>query len=381
VNTRGPRRVAVVTGTRAEYGLLHTVMSAIRRHPRLELQVVATGMHLLETFGHTVDDIVADGWTVDARVRMQFGKDEPLDQSLGLARGIVALARFFHERSTQIVVVLGDRIEAMAAALAATTTGRILAHLHGGDVAPGDFDEGLRHAITKLAHLHFAATAQAARRIVRLGERRDLVHNVGAPGLDHLLETLRDPAQRQPLDPPSALVVQHPSGRPAERERRTMRAILRAVEDAGLKPIVIYPNTDRGHAGILTAIEAARKRPRNRSLRIERSVPRDEYLRLLAGARVLVGNSSSGIIEAASAGTPAVNVGDRQAGRQRSGRSVVDCGETFEAIRTAIAAALRRRPRFAGRTCYGDGHAGARVADLLARTPIDDELRRKRITY
>ena len=378
------RRVAVVTGTRAEYGVLRSTMTAIRRHPRLTLQLVVAGMHLLKKFGHTIDEIMADGWRIDARVPMQSGRDDSIDQAVGLSRGIAAMARYFQSAGTDVVVVLGDRIEATAGALAAVATGRICAHVHGGDVAPGDLDEGLRHAITKLAHIHLAATKQAARRIIRLGERPRFVHTVGAPGLDRLLEVVAGHRHCRPSAPgerAAALVLQHPSGRSAQRERRTMSAILRAVDDAALTPTVIYPNSDRGHTGIIEAIQAARRRDRSARLRVERSLARDEYLRLLADARVLVGNSSCGIIEAASAGTPAVNVGDRQKGRQRSGPSVIDCDETYESIRAAIETARRRRPRPGSLTAYGDGRAGWRIARVLATTPIDETVRRKQITY
>ncbi|MCH7705352.1 MAG: UDP-N-acetylglucosamine 2-epimerase, partial [Planctomycetes bacterium] len=153
-------------------------MEAINRHRRLELQLAVTGMHLLRGFGHTVNEIKRDGWRIDARVRMQRGNDDPLDQALGLSRGIAGLARFFDAARTDVVLVLGDRIEAMAAALAAVSTGRILGHIHGGDVAPGDFDDSMRHAISKLAHVHFAATRASARRLVRMGESPQRVHHV-----------------------------------------------------------------------------------------------------------------------------------------------------------------------------------------------------------
>ena len=380
MNAGRRRRVAVVTGTRAEYGLLRSALRAIDAHPRLRLQLVVAGMHLLKKFGRTVDEIAADGWQVDARVPMQAGRDDDLDQAVGLSRGLAGMARFFEEAATDVVVVLGDRVEAMAGALAGATTGCLVAHVHGGDVAPGDLDEGFRHAITKLAHLHLPATRQAAHRIIRLGERPEHVHVVGAPGLDRLLELLGSCGQRRHRKQPWALVLQHPTGRSPQRERRTMACILRAVTDSRLRPVVIYPNSDRGHTGIIAAIEAAIGRG-NGSLRVERSLARDDYLRLLADVRVLVGNSSSGIIEAASAGTPVVNIGDRQAGRQRSGRSVIDCGEMRDQIRSAIAEALKRRPRIGTRTCYGDGGAGQRIAEVLARAEIDRHLRRKQITY
>jgi UDP-hydrolysing UDP-N-acetyl-D-glucosamine 2-epimerase len=375
------RRIAVVTGTRAEYGLLKSTMQAIAADPRLKLQVVVTGMHLLRKFGHTVDEIVRDGWRIDARVAMQSGSDAPLDQATGLARGVAGLARFFRAARTDIVVVLGDRIEALAGALAAVTTGRLVAHIHGGDVASGDFDDALRHAITKLAHVHLAATRDAARRIVRMGEDPRSVHVVGAPGLDRLRELVAE--RRRPRASGAAgqaLVIYHAWGRPAAVEARTMDALLRAVAERGLRRLILYPNSDRGHRGVLQAL-ARHARRHARDVEVVRSLPRDAYLRALLAADVLVGNSSSGIIEAPLAGTPSVNVGQRQAGRQVGGRSVVQVGEPYAAVRAGLAAALRLRTHAGGRTVYGDGRAGARIARILARVPIGPGAARKLICY
>ncbi len=377
---RSIRRVAVVTGTRAEYGLLRSTMTAVARHPKLELQVVVTGMHLLRKFGHTIDEIVRDGWTVDARVRMQAGDDGPLDQAMGLSRGVGGLAAYFEQAGTDIVVVLGDRIEAMAGALAAITTGRLVAHVHGGDIAPGDFDDSLRHAVTKLAHVHLPATEAAGRRLIRMGEHPDRVHCVGAPGLDHLYELLgRRRGRKQRTG--RALVVQHACGRTPARERRTMKRILGAVAAAGLTPTLVYPNSDRGNSGIIEAIVAYRKRHKGASVHVVRSLPRDAYLEALIEADVLIGNSSSGLIEAATAGTPAVNIGPRQRGRQPSGTSVVNADETAESIRAALAKALRRRPIIGAPSAYGDGSTGKRIAVLLARVPGNPEFHHKVNAY
>jgi len=371
------RRIAVVTGTRAEYGLLCSPMEAIRRHPRLELQLIVTGMHLLKTCGTTVRDIERDGWHVDARVPMQRGHDDALDQAQGLARGVMGIAKFLDQARSDIVLVLGDRIEALAGALAAVTTGRYLAHVHGGDVAPGDIDDALRHAITKLAHIHLVASSDAARRVVRMGESPHRVHVVGAPGMDRLFELLRESPRTR--DRSRALIVQHAYGRRPEREYRTMRSLLQAVVGLRLAGTIIHPNTDRGHSGVTRAIhEFAAQRNGRAPLHIVHSMPRDDYLRTLIASAVLVGNSSSGIIEAAAAGVPAVNVGDRQSGRLRASRSVIDSGETTREIRQAIMAALALRPKTPRATPYGDGHAGERIADILARTLLTEELRRKR---
>lgn len=368
---RRKRHIIVVTGSRAEYGLLRSTMEALKKHRRLELRVVATGTHLLRKFGHTVDQIVRDGWRVDARIRMQAGDDGPLDQTVGLSRGVAGMGRFCEEVGADVMLVLGDRIEAMAGALAGVTTGRCVAHIHGGDIAPGDFDESLRHAITKLAHLHFPATQAARRRIIRLGERPEHVHCVGAPGLDRLIQLTkrrRVPRTRSRL----ALIVQHPCGRSAAHERRVMSTLLRAVAEAGLSRAIVYPNSDRGHTGIIEAIETHRAGAADGAVRVVRSLDRDAYLRLLMAADVLVGNSSSGIIEAGTAGTPTVNVGGRQRGRERSGRSVVDTDESPASIRQALLRALRKRPIMGKATVYGDGKAGGRIAQILADAPLDE---------
>lgn len=374
------RRVAVVTGTRAEYGLLRSVMSAIRARQELTLQIIATGMHLLRKFGHTVNTIERDGWRIDARIKMQRGTDDSLDQARGMSRGVAGIAEFLEHGRTDVIVVLGDRIEAMAGALAAVTTGRVLVHIHGGDLAPGDIDDSLRHAITKLAHIHLTATRSAAERLRRMGETAWRIHCVGAPGLDRLVGLIRShkPARARSGH---ALVLQHPCGRALAIERRVMEAALSAVSDAGLDRTIIYPNSDRGHTGIIAAIQAHRRRAANGAVQVVQSMDHDSYLRMLIEADVLVGNSSSGIIEAATAGTPVVNIGSRQAGRERSGPSVVDAAESLPSIRAALNRALRKRPIKGKSTVYGTGNAGAKIAELLAQTPLDDRLRRKRNAY
>jgi UDP-hydrolysing UDP-N-acetyl-D-glucosamine 2-epimerase len=212
---RHPCRVAVVTGSRAEYGLLRTAMRAIDAEPRLVLQTIVTGMHLLPGFGSTWKHVVADGFRVAARVPMQRGDDGPLDQVRGISRGVAGIAAALNRLKSDVVLVLGDRIEALAAALAANATGRRLAHVHGGDVAPGDRDDRYRHAISQLADLHLAASQDARRRLIGRGIRSADIVVVGAPGLDELRIRTRP---RTPGD--TALIVQHAYGRAADREAR-----------------------------------------------------------------------------------------------------------------------------------------------------------------
>ncbi|MBL8878803.1 MAG: UDP-N-acetylglucosamine 2-epimerase [Phycisphaerales bacterium] len=383
---------------------MQSTLRAIQAHRALHLDIIATGIHLLPEFGSTARLIRADGWRIAARVRMQRGDGSPLDQANGLGRGVSGIARTLNTLHSDIVLVVGDRIEALAGALAGVTTGRIVAHVHGGDVAAGDFDDAIRHAITKLSHVHLAATRASAARMIRMGEERRRVHVVGAPAMDELLALTREADARsaglREFAPdlganPFALVLHHATGRADDIERRVMGGILQTVARSGLFPWILYPNTDRGHRGVMAAIEEFRRSaPRLREAagragadlhgsrsvgRISRSLPRGEFLRALRDCAVLIGNSSAGMIEAPMMGTPTVNVGDRQRGRQRGGPCVIDCGESPAQVRAAISKAMRMRRR-PGRV-YGDGHTGPRIAAVLAGLRQDREFCRKLITY
>ncbi|HOB73479.1 MAG TPA: UDP-N-acetylglucosamine 2-epimerase [Phycisphaerae bacterium] len=377
------RRIAIVTGTRAEFGLLEPVLRAVTARPRLRAQLIVTGMHLLPKFGRTIDHIRKAGWRVDAAVPMQSGRDDARSEATALARGVAGIAQALDRLRSEIVVVLGDRIEAFAGACAAVTGRRVLAHIHGGDRGTGDIDDMLRNAITRLAHVHLVASRDAAERLRRMGEPPERIHKVGAPGLDDIRqfrEKFREKAAETsaPLERPYALVIQHPLGRSGRRESATMRAILAGVEAHGLRAAIIYPNSDPGHDGIIQVIQRWKNRP---GWRVFRSLPRGEYLRLASLAAVMVGNSSAGIIESASLGLNAVNIGPRQEGRLRCGPNVIDCGESSAEIRRAIAAALARpRPR-PGRSVYGDGRAGEHIAAVLERLIISPRLMRKSLRY
>ena len=250
------RRVAVVTGTRAEYGLLVPVMEAIDCHARLELQLVVTGMHLLRPFGYTVRQIETDGWPIAARVRLQGEKDDPVSQSRALGRAITAMTEAFSRLQSDIVLVLGDRLETFAAAAVATASQLVLAHIHGGEAAMGVQDDAYRHAITKLAHLHFAASAGSQKRLIKLGEQPFRVYHTGSPGLDKIktttcsdIDELNAWAGFDVCDD-FLIVLQHPAGGSAGQEQQRMTATLRGCRQKGLRVIVLYPNCDPGFSGI-----------------------------------------------------------------------------------------------------------------------------------
>lgn len=384
------RRVCVVTGTRAEYGILCTILDALDRHPRIQAQLVVTGMHLLPKFGRTIHQIRADGRCIDAIVRMQAG-DDSREEAEALGRGIAGIGRALIRLRSDIVVVIGDRIEALAGAAAGVCSRRIVAHIHGGDRALGDVDDSIRHAVTKLAHVHLVATNDAAQRVRRLGEPPERIHVVGAPGLDAIRAVPRASTEwlRRTLGWKKfcdyAVILQHAVGRSAAIERRDMAATLNAVVDAGLAGVVVYPNSDPGHSGILAAVadhmrRRARLKEESPPWRLLVSAERTDFIRILKGARVLVGNSSCGMIESATAGVPAVNIGDRQKGRLPCGPSVIQTRSGREPVLQAIRRALRCRVN-ADNSVYGDGRAGGRIGGILARIPLDDAFRRKLITY
>jgi UDP-N-acetylglucosamine 2-epimerase (non-hydrolysing)/GDP/UDP-N,N'-diacetylbacillosamine 2-epimerase (hydrolysing) len=380
----GPRRVAVVTGTRAEYGLLSSSMRAVEAHEDLALDVVATGMHLSPQYGHTVDDVRADGFEVAREVPTLLDGDSGAAMAKSLGLGVSGLTDALAGLDPDVVLVLGDRGEAFAAGVAAAHMNTPVAHVHGGDSMAGAIiDDSIRHALTKFAHLHFPVTDRSAERIRNLGEEPWRVETVGAPGLDAVLDgAYDDPATvREDLDLPDgplALVVQHPLTARPERAGEQMAATLDALDGLAVTPVVVYPNADAGGRRAIAEIE------RRDGLCAFRSLPRTTYLGLMAAADVMVGNSSSGVIEAPSLDLPVVDVGPRQEGRERADHTLRVPHER-EAVREAVErcltdGAFRRRVADCENP-YDRGGAGARVADRLAAVDLDARLLRKRLTY
>jgi GDP/UDP-N,N'-diacetylbacillosamine 2-epimerase (hydrolysing) len=364
------RRICFVTGTRAEFGLMRSTLQAIQSHPALQLQIIATGMHLSAAHGKTLRSIQAEGWHVDATVPWLSASES--QNAMATGRALAGIATKLDRLETDMVLVAGDRVEAFAAAAAGHISGRIVAHIHGGDRALGQVDDSLRHAITKLAHLHFPATAASRQRILKLGEDPWRVHRVGSPGIDGIT------IQAAPSDITGryALLVLHPTDTDEETEYQRAQMLLGCVQRIGFDRIVIvYPNNDPGSAGIIRSWEKS-------DAVVYRDVPRAKFLGLMRDAAVLIGNSSSGIIEAASFGTPVMDVGPRQLGREHSANLA---NVPFDAKQ--IDHALKRiwnrgKPRrFAKKNVYGGDGAGQRIAEILARVSIDAKLRRKLIAY
>ena len=363
------RRIAVLTGTRAEYGLLRPVIAALAG--RFTVELIVAGQHLLPEFGNTVDEVEADGWNIAARVPMMGTDDGHGEMAKGIARGIDGIANALMRQDSDAVVVLGDRVEAFAAAVAGAALHRLVVHLHGGEVTRGGLDESMRHAITKLAHLHFVATQQSRSRLLRMGEAPDRIVVSGAPGLDTILSApaadraaVESELGRQ-LTSPVAVLVQHPVSSAPDQAADEMRATLDGLRQAAVSVVALYPNSDAGGRRMIEVLESYAG---EHWLTIRPTLSHHLYLGLLRLADVLVGNSSSGIIEAPSFGLPVVNIGSRQHGRER-GENIVDVPHQAQAITTAVRFALEdgefRRVAALRGNPYGDGQAARRIADAL----------------
>jgi UDP-N-acetylglucosamine 2-epimerase (non-hydrolysing)/GDP/UDP-N,N'-diacetylbacillosamine 2-epimerase (hydrolysing) len=373
------RRVCFVSGTRAEFGLMQSTLAALRRTPNVTLQIMLTGMHLDRQRGGDIPRLRREGWKIDSITPWQSGKNDPVSTAAKTGQAVADMTTAFAKLRTDIVLIVGDRVEAMAAAMAAHISGLIVAHVHGGDRALGQVDDSLRHAITKLAHIHFPATANSAKRIRKLGEDAWRIHQSGSPGIDGIQSAATPSGQLKPPEP-FALLLLHPTDPLDSIEHRRAKMLLKSIIDAGVpKTVIIGPNNDPGSAGILDAWR--QKMPAGVSFYPD--MPRPDFLGLLRNAAFLIGNSSSGIIEAASFGTPVIDVGDRQKGRDRS-QNVRNVPFAEAALRQAIRAVWRggHPKRFACRNIYGGGNAGIRIAKTLAAIDLSNpRLRRKLICY
>jgi UDP-hydrolysing UDP-N-acetyl-D-glucosamine 2-epimerase len=381
------RRIGVVTVSRSDYGHLRPVLEAIRRAPDLELLVFAAGMHLAPEFGLTVRDIEADGLPIAARIEMLGGADTPEAVASATGRGVAGFGAAFARQRPDLLVVLGDRFEMLAAAVAALPFALPVAHIHGGEVSEGAMDNQIRHAITKLAHLHFASAESHARRIASMGEEPWRIHTVGAPGLDRLATTelLSRSALARELGLPEAgpwlLVTFHPVTLEYRDTGVHIDELLAALEKTDGFLLLTYPNADTSGRLIMERIEDFAARHPGRC-RVAKSLGERIYLSLLRHADLMVGNSSSGLIEAPSFGLPVVNVGARQRGRLR-GVNVMDVEPSREdilrGIESAQAPAFRARARAAVNP-YGDGRAAPRIVEVLRAVSLDARLVQKRFS-
>ncbi|MFM9829176.1 MAG: UDP-N-acetylglucosamine 2-epimerase [Sphingomonas sp.] len=378
-----------VTGIRSDYDIMSSVFRAIADHPALELQLIVTGAHLADAFGHTIDEISADGFVIAEQIQNLLNGDQASFRVKGMGIQLQALVQSVDRIKPDMLLVLGDREEAMTTALVGAYMNVPVAHVSGGDRVIGNVDDQIRHAVTKLAHLHFVTSAPSAERVIRLGEQPFRVFNVGNPGLDRLLSvpdlSSADLSERLGFEivdgAPLIMLIQHALSTEIDDAHRQMSVTLEAVRDLGVSTVLSYPNSDAGGQQMIRAIEQFADTP---NLYIARNIPRLEFVNLMRRASCMLGNSSAGILEAPLLKLPVVNVGNRQTGRLNAG-NVEFVSHDRDMIMAAVHRALTDQDYIARvRRCenpYGDGQSSARIATILADTEIDDALLIKDITY
>jgi UDP-hydrolysing UDP-N-acetyl-D-glucosamine 2-epimerase len=382
------RKICIVIGSRANYSSIKSAMHAIAAHPALELQLVVGASAILDRYGSVVDLIEGDGFTPAAKVHMLIEGETPATMAKSTGLGLLELPTVFESLKPDCVLTVGDRFETMATTLAAAYMNIPVAHTMGGEVS-GTIDESIRHAVTKFAHIHFPASAGARERIIRLGERPEDVHLVGCPRIDLVAEILASRSasaddrifelgvgDRLDLTQPFLLVSQHPVTTEYGAGEQQIMASLDAVREVELPAIVLWPNADAGSEDIARGIRKLRERNQARNMHFFKNLSIEVYVALMARTACLIGNSSSGIREGAFIGTPVVNIGSRQAGRER-GHNVLDVPHDSAAIAAAVRRQLGQR-RYATDRIYGDGKAGPRIAEVLATHAVSIQ---KRITY
>lgn len=384
------RKVCIVVGSRANYASIRSAMRHVQDHPGLELVTVVGASALLPRFGAVVDRIRADGFPIDHTYYMIVEGENPATMAKSTGLGLMELANIFDNIKPDVVVTVGDRFETMSTAVAAAYMNIPLAHTMGGEVT-GTIDESIRHAITKLAHLHFPANDDAAQRIIKLGEDPATVHNVGCPRIDEVRRILDEEPYEDlnrvfdefggvgntlDLNQPFLLVSQHPVTTEYGDGRRQIAATLDALEQLAMPTVMLWPNIDAGSDDIAKGIRQFRETKAPGFLHLFINLPMHAYVHLMDRCAVLIGNSSSAIREGAYIGTPAVNLGSRQMKRQR-GQNVIDTGHDADAIVAAVRKQLAHG-KHARDTLYGDGTAGRQIADILATATAGVQ---KTITY
>jgi len=366
------RKVCVVLVDRANYGRMHPVMRAIDADPGLELLTICAGTMLLERFGQAEKVVAADGFRVDGRVYLEVEGSIPTTMAKSIGLGIIEFTNEFQRLQPDVVLLIGDRYEALAAAISAAYMNIPLAHIQGGEVS-GSIDESARHAITKFAHLHFPSTERAANYILRLGESPDFVFNVGCPSGDYIksLDTELPPdlfsrsGVGASVDPnrPFLLVIYHPVTTRFGSERHQAEQLLQALHELAHPTLWIWPNIDAGSDDISKVLRVYREHHQADWLHLVKNLDPITFQKCLKKAACAVGNSSSFIRDSTFSGTPVVLVGDRQVGREH-GRNLVAVAPIAKEIGSAIMSQLEQR-RYPADTLYGDGQTSQRIVELL----------------
>jgi len=381
------KKISVTTGTRAEYGLLRPVLKAISTSKNLELYLIVAAMHLSKKYGFTINEIKKDGFDVYAKVKMVPEGDSSFFMAKALGEGIIQFSKIFKKLKPDINVILGDRDEAFASALAASHMNIPNGHIHGGDKSKAGMDEYNRHAITKLSNIHFAATKKSRERIIKMGENPKYVIFTGSPGIDDILhnqitsQKVLEKKYKISFSGEEIILLQHPVTTQISSSDDQILNTLKAIVKMKKSTIAIAPNSDSGNNSIFNRLNSFSQK--YDFIKFYKSVPRNDYLGLLKHAGVLVGNSSSGIIESGYFSIPVVNIGIRQQDRE-SDSNVINVPNGKERyIYLAIMKALKQKnkKKFSNQYLYGDGKASTKIVNFLSNLKINDELIQKQIFY
>jgi len=378
--------ICVVTGTRAEYGILKPIMDGLKNNIQFQLSIIVTGMHLSNKFGNTIEYIEKDGFKIDKTVSMNPKFDGNLAMAISVGEGIVGISKALSEINPDMVLILGDRTEALSACIAAAYLNIPIVHFSGGD-RTGGIDESVRHSITKFAHVHFPATEESANRIIKMGEDPSRVHVVGEPSIEKI-KTLTYKSKNEiekeyhvDLSKPLIILLQHSNTIESESAETQIKESLEALKILNYQTIIIYPNSDSGGRRIIDEIE---KCSHYENFKIYKSLSHENFLNLLNVANCLVGNSSSGIAEAPSFKLPVVNIGTRQINRQRA-NNVIDVDynrdQIINAIKTTLFDVKFKNNLKACINPYGDGNTSQKVLKILANIEINQNLLQKINSY
>src|SRR3972149_3429281 len=374
------RKIGLVVTARPSYARIKTALQAIQGHADLQLQLIVTASALLDRYGSIVNYIEQDGFKIAARVFVVLEGENLLTSAKSTGWGVMEWATSFDNLRPDIVVTVADRYETLATAVAASYMNIPLAHVQGGEVT-ASIDEKVRHAVSKLANLHFASTQKAAERLIRMGEDPASVFVTGCPSVDLAAEVLQNPKMDfDPLEKYGGVgltadlsggylvVMQHPVTTQIAESRKQITETLEAVEALEIPVMWFWPNVDAGADGISRGIRIFREKGRGGRIHYFKNMEPEDFLRLVYNSRAIVGNSSAGIRESSFLGVPAVNIGDRQSGRER-GKNVIDVPYESHEIEKAISKQISNG-RYESEPIYGDGHAGRRIADLLANVEL-----------
>ncbi len=380
------RTIAVVTGSRSEYGYLRPLMKTIEQDSQLTLHPIITGMHFLPPF-HKTQKAIKNDFPEAISIPMPLQGDNLYDMAQYLSQGIDNFAAYLHQSPPDILVVLGDRLEALAAVLPAALLNIPIAHINGGDVSGTTIDESIRHALTKFAHIHFAHTKQNAKRIEKMGEEKNRIFVTGALTIDNIRQTTfqskKTLFKRFHLDPQKTtlLVVHHPITTLEDKGYQQLTELMEVITTLKYQTILLYPNCDAGGQKFVKLIDTLSSHPFIYSLN---ALPNNEYLNLLKHVDIMLGNSSSGIIEAPYFQTPVINIGSRQQGRARS-VNIVDVKPEKEEILKAVHYVLTdkafQKKLKSCENIFGDGHAAQKIVTVLKTIKLTPSLIQKQITY